>query len=113
MTNKSKGGRPSKLTPELREEIVSCIKAGSWTETVCVMAGINKSTFYDWMRRGKEATRHTKYKKFYKAVKQAEAFAEARHVANLSKAAEKHWGAAAWILERRFSERWGRTETKK
>ena len=113
MKSKNKGGRPSKLTPQLREEIVNSIKAGNWIKTTCTNVGIDKSTFYDWMKRGEKSKRYTIYKKFYEAVKQAQAFAEAVHVANISKAAETNWRAAAWILERRFSQRWGKTKTKK
>ena len=113
MTNKNKGGRPSKLTPELQEEIVNYIKMGNFIETTCVTAGINKSTFYDWMKRGNESKRHTIYKKFYEAVRQAQAWSEARDVAIISNHAETNWRAAAWKLESRFSERWGKTKTKK
>jgi transposase-like protein len=113
MSDKNKGGRPSKLTPELREEIVSLIKTGNFIEMTCAIAGINKSTFYDWMRRGKESKRHTRYKKFYNEVTQAQAWSEARDVAIISKHAETSWRAAAWKLERRFSQRWGKTKTKK
>lgn len=29
-------------------------------------------------------------------------------MALITKAAEKHWKAAAWMLERRFTEKWGK-----
>lgn len=41
---KKKVGLKSKLTPELHKEFVDLIKAGNYIETVCVIAGINKST---------------------------------------------------------------------
>lgn len=112
MSSKNKGGRPSKLTPELQEEIVISIKRGDWTETTCATVGIDKSTFYAWMKRGKKETRHTRYKKFYEEVKRAQAISEARAVAIISKAAEKYWKAGAWMLERKYPEKWGKSRTK-
>lgn len=57
-------GRPTLLTPKLREEIVGMLIAGNYIETVCVLVGINKSTFYKWLKKADESTRYTKYSKF-------------------------------------------------
>ncbi|MGB9937068.1 MAG: hypothetical protein ACPK7O_05060 [Methanobacterium sp.] len=105
---KKKMGRPSKLTKEIREEIASFLKAGCFIETACVMAGINKTTYYDWMKRGEKSSRYDKYRKFYEAVTHALSWSQARDVAIISKAAEKDWRAAAWKLERRYPEKWGK-----
>ena len=48
-----KQGRPTKLTPELREEIVELLKAGNYIKTACAVVGINKTTFYQWLKKGK------------------------------------------------------------
>lgn len=48
---------------------------------------------------------------FHNAVKQAEAEAEAAAVLQIKTAASSGtWQAAAWFLERKFKERWARTE---
>jgi transposase len=50
-----KPGRPSKLTPELQAEIILLLKAGNFVETACNNVGINKSTFYDWIKKGEKS----------------------------------------------------------
>src|SRR5665648_636178 len=105
---KKKVGRPTKLTPELRAEIVIFLKAGNFIETVCVIVGINKSTFYAWMKRGDLSTRPDKYTKFRDEVEKAQAWSEARDVAIITKHSENKWRAAAWKLEHRHSDRWGK-----
>lgn len=114
-------GRPTKLTPELQAEMVNIIRGGNYVETACAYVGLNKSTFYDWMKRGaRELDRVKKnpkarvrkdeqiYVEFSNAIKKAEAEAEARDVLTIGKAAETQWQAAAWRLERRLPKKWGR-----
>lgn len=102
-------GRPSKLTPEIQEKIVQAIRAGNYIETAAAYAGIDKTTLYDWLKRGARA-KTGKYREFSNAVEKALAEAEVRDVAIIAKAAEKHWQAAAWRLERKHWQRWGRKE---
>ncbi|WP_414469279.1 hypothetical protein [Methanobacterium sp. ACI-7] len=113
MVKKNKGGRPSKLTPEIQKDIVNLIKAGNYVDITCVIVGINKSTYYDWMKRGKESRRPNRYRTFYEEVTKAHAICEARLVAIISKAEETYWKAAAWKLERRYPEKWGKPKTEK
>ena len=114
-------GRPTKLTPELQAEMVNIIRGGNYVETACAYVGLNKTTFYDWMKRGaREMDRVKKnpkarvrkeeqvYVDFSNAIKKAEAEAEARDVLIIAKAAESQWQAAAWRLERRLPSKWGR-----
>lgn len=106
-------GRPSKLTPELQSEIVLLVKGGNYIETACAMAGISRSTYYDWMEKGKQSTGSNRFTEFRDAVEKAKAWAEARDVAIISRHAEKVWRAAAWLLERKYPKRWGRIKHKK
>lgn len=105
----SRKGRPVKLTPELIQEICRVIRAGNYIETAAAYAGISKSTLYDWLRRGKRAKSGI-YRQFSDAVQKALAESEIRDVMIIAKAAEENWQAAAWRLERKFPERWGRKE---
>ena len=115
--------RPTKLTPELQENVLKVIRSGNYIETACAYVGINKSTFYDWLKRGaREKDRVAKnprarvrkdeqpFVDFSNAVEKALAHAEIRDVAIIGKAAEENWQAAAWRLERKFPDRWGRKE---
>lgn len=102
-------GRPTKLTPELQNEICRVIRAGNYIETASAYAGISKDTLYRWLKQGKRAKRG-KYRDFSDAVEKALAESEIRDVTIIAKAAEDNWQAAAWRLERKFPDRWGRKE---
>lgn len=117
------GGRPTKLTPEVQEKICSAIRAGNYIETASAYADVAKSTLYEWLKRGqREKDRIAKnprarirkeeapYVEFSNAVEKALADAEVRDVMLIGKAAEENWQAAAWRLERKFPDRWGRRD---
>ena len=119
----SRRGRPEKLTPKLQDDIVKVIRSGNYIETACAFVGINKTTFYDWLKRGarekdrvernpraKVRKSERKYVEFSNAIEKALAHAEIRDVAIIGKAAEKEWQAAAWLLERKFPDGWGRKD---
>lgn len=122
---RNKGGRPTKLTPELQEEICKIIRAGNYIETAAAYVGISKNTIYDWMRRGAREKERLKknprakmkkseapFVEFSDSIEKALAYAEVRDVAIIGKAAETQWQAAAWRLERKFRDRWGRNDFK-
>jgi len=101
--------RPTKLTPALQEEIVRAIRGGSYPEIAAVYAGVDRSTYYRWMERGDpEGTRPADriYRVFRAAVEQAQAAAEIRLVALISRAAEHDWRAGAHLLARQHPSRW-------
>ena len=103
-------GRPTKLNPTVQQRVCDAIRSGNWMETAAAFAGIDRSTLQRWFRRGEQAPKGI-YRDFATAVQKATADAEARDVALIGKAAgEGNWQAAAWRLERRFPERWGRKD---
>jgi transposase len=110
--SKKSVGRPTKLTQELQDEIVQWLKAGNYVETVCHLVGINKSTFYDWLKQGARAKRSSnRMYQFSNAVKKAMAFSESADLALIQKASiSGTWQASAWRLERRYPQRWGRKD---
>jgi transposase len=100
--------RPTKLTPEVQEKIVTALRAGNYQETSATYAGISVPTFYGWMDRGRNEPGSI-YSEFLEAVEKAKADAEVRDVALIDRAAaDGNWQAAAWKLERKFPNRWGR-----
>lgn len=101
-------GRPTKLTPELQRTIVTAITGGNYIETAAAMAGVNKDTLYHWFRLGAKSPGI--YRVFSDAVEKALAQAETRDVLLIGRAAETQWQAAAWRLERKFPQRWGRRD---
>lgn len=104
-------GRKTKLTPETHQRIVSYVRAGNFRVTAAAAAGISPVTLRDWLRRG--ARGEEPFVQFREDVDAAEAQAEARDVALISRAAEHDWKAAAWRLERKVGRRWGRKDPSK
>ena len=116
-------GRPTKLTKELTEEIAQYLRAGNYIETTAALVGINRDSIYEWLKRGaaeqerliknpraRLRKREELYVEFSDTVKKAQAQSEAMLVGLIGKAASKNWTAAAWRLERKFPDKWGRTE---
>jgi transposase len=102
-------GRPTKLTPEVQDKIVTALRAGNYQETAATYAGISVPTFYRWMEQGATPDADVIYREFREAVEKAKADAEVRDVALIDRAAaDGNWQAAAWKLERKFPNRWGR-----
>jgi hypothetical protein len=52
---KHPGGRPSKITRKLIEEIALAVERGNYFETACAMYGISRVTKLAWLRRGRSA----------------------------------------------------------
>ena len=100
-------GRPTKLTPEIQQTIVTFMGAGSYVETAAAAAGISKVTLYNWLRRG--ADDEEPYAEFLNAVEKAAGEADLRDLKTIRQAAQDGvWQAAAWRLERRHPGQWGR-----
>lgn len=112
--------RPTKLTQELQDKIVDVIRAGNYIETAASFAGLSKNTLYDWMKRGarereridntgkKMLKKEQPFVEFSDAIEKALAEAEMRDVLRIGEASKSDWKAAAWRLERKFPQRWGK-----
>lgn len=101
--------RTTKLTPELIKEAARLVAEGNYITHVAQALGISRKTFYNWLEQGARATRGLK-REFYEAITKAEAEAVLRNVKIIQKAAETNWQAAAWWLERKYPEEWGRKD---
>lgn len=104
----SKMGRPSKVDPNLTQQIADLVRVGNYIETACQFVGVAKSTLYDWLKRG--AKGEEGYVDFSNAIQQAFAESEIRDVMNLQNASKTDWKVSAWRLERKFPSRWGRMD---
>ena len=93
--------RPTKFTPVTQERIVQAIKLGATYEDAANYGGISYETFRVWMET-KPA--------FSEAVKKAEGEAVLVWLAKIeNEASDDNWQAAAWKLERRYPQRYGKT----
>jgi transposase len=100
--------RKTKFTTEVEDRLLRALRLGCYVETAAALAGISRDTFYDWIKKGAKGV--APYAAFARKVDQAMAESEARDLAVILKAAEKNWTAAAWRLERRFPDRYGRND---
>ena len=98
----------SKLTVPLIDKIVEIVEGGMVPYRAARMCGIPTSTFFDWMRYGDERKTGL-HRKLRNDIKEAEARAEEKMLSRITVAADEGtWTAAAWVLERRWKETWGR-----
>jgi hypothetical protein len=118
------GGRPTKCTPEVTQEVVRLLRAGNYFDCACEYVGISESSGYAWLARGREALEQPGgipegeeiYVEFLEATREATRTAEARNVALIQQAAQGgaagDWRAAAWWLEKRLQSTWGEKRQK-
>ena len=102
-------GKPTKLDATVQARIVSAIEQGCDYELAAQYGGIHYDTFNRWMKRGKRELSGVCYE-FYEAIKGAEGRSAVKWLALIEKAAQGgQWQAAAWKLERRYPQKYGRT----
>ena len=101
--------RPTKFTAETVERLLNAIKVGLPYHLAADAAGISLATFNEW-QRGEIARSADKHLKAYflDELTRAKGTAALRNAAIVSKAATEDWRAAAWILERRFPQDFGK-----
>ena len=111
-----------KLTPSAINSLADAMKHGASIDVACNIAGVHRSTFFRWqeqaedlynkldagqIQRSKLKAREKHLLTFLEKV----LFASSRYELELLKEVrkgERGWQALAWILERRFRERYAR-----
>lgn len=104
-------GRPADIgNADIVQELLEAVNNGNYIETACDLAGLSKTTVYDWIKRGE--ANQTPYKAFANALKRAQARAEAAEVTKVRNAGNdpRFWAASMTYLERRHPERWARRQ---
>jgi hypothetical protein len=100
-----------RLTSELIEKLASTIMKGAYVETAVALHSISKNTFYRWLRQAKSDNPTALCQELSHAVEKAMAEAELRDMEVIDQAAQSgQWQAAAWRLERKHPDRWGRRD---
>lgn len=98
----AKRGRPTKYTPETVKRIIEAIKLGLAYVDAANYGGISFETFNEWRKA---------FPEFSEAIEQASGQAVMACMARIQKSAnEGKWQASAWILERRYPNRYGRSK---
>src|SRR3989344_4007937 len=97
--------RTSKYTPELVEQIIRLIEAGTYAVEACMVGGIREETYYKWLRTKPELS---------ESIKKARAKAISVRLMRIDKAGrDGYWQADAWWLERVARDRFGRNPPPK
>ena len=101
---------PYKLLDEqITERLLQAIKLGAFTEHACHYAGITSATFRKWRQNAMDGIEP--YKSIWEEVNLAESEAIVRRIARIEKAgADGNWQADAWVLERKYPDKFGRRE---
>ncbi len=107
--------QPRLLTPEVQDVIFEAIEAGAKLEIAAKAAGIGARTLDGWLHHGRIELRDSPDMEspcgdFVRAVTVASATFEIDCLAMIQDAAPKNWTAAAWLLERKFPERYAKVD---
>jgi hypothetical protein len=97
-----KPGRPTKLTPELVDELLRYIRMGVSIKSACDAAGINEATYRRWVVGSKE---------FCAEATRARSKGKIALIAKIL--SDKDWRSCAWYLSRAFPEEFARTEDRR
>jgi hypothetical protein len=98
---KHPGGRPTKRTPEITEQICEAISYGLTDEEVAAMVGIDDSTLTCWK----------KIPEFSGAIKKAVALRKLDRLKRIEKG-EPGWQGTAWAMERLYPKEFSRPEVQ-
>lgn len=103
-------GRPPKLTAEMIEQICDLLIEGSTIARSAVITGVSESTIYRWLAIGKSEGAEPIYVELVTRVGEAIESSEFELLQRMRIAGSKpdHWRATAWMLERRFPEKYGK-----
>ena len=105
--------RPTKLTDEVQQKIGDGVSLGLTHALAASAAGVTYQTFNQWMKLGRDST-SGKYFEFYKHIEQLNAEGALKILQKLNDAARAgNCQICMFILERRFSEDFGRRIYKK
>ena len=101
---------PRKLTRVVCDKICEGVLKGNYITTVCKSVGIHPQTYYSWKKKGEQGLEP--YKEFYERVTECEAQAEMDilNVIYTNAIDQGNWLSSAWILERKYPNRFGKRE---
>jgi transposase-like protein len=90
------------------KEIGKYIKLGMTMTDSARAAGVNPRTLYSWLDKAKAGK--PGYEEVADLLEHDRAVGQAALAQRIAKASDSDWRAAAWILERRHTETWGRAD---
>ena len=103
------------LTPEIQKTVCEAIKHGATLEIAARAAGIGARTLDEWLKHGRDELQADPDASgpcaiFVSEVMIAAAKSEQELIEIIRKEAPKTWQAAAWLLERKFPQRYAKVD---
>ncbi|MCX6344966.1 MAG: hypothetical protein NT018_07810 [Armatimonadetes bacterium] len=119
--NSCQSRRHTKCTPELTKQFCRYLREIATIERACQLCGIDRKSYYTWMKRGEIESARTEaatmhrwadqveepFLDFYASIKYTSAWVEFELVSRVGELAPR------WILEHRWPERWGHRAVRK
>lgn len=102
-------GRPSSFTAAKARRIVEAIRRGLPYKLAASAGGVSYNTFVRWRNEGTRPKAPRQLREFRDQVRTAESEAARRFLGLIEAAAERNWQAAAWMLERRYPDLFGKS----
>ena len=107
--------QPRLLTPAVQKTICKAIETGAKLEIAARAAGIGARTLDEWLKHGRDELQADPDASgpcaaFVSKVMIASAKNEQELIGIIRKEAPKTWQAAAWLLERKFPQRYARVD---
>ena len=93
------------LTKDVADDLRNKILRGLKEEQACELVGVSYSTYSQWL------TKYPQFKEFIRRVKAQVEFDALEHVQDAMSGGT--WSAAAWFLERKFPQRYGKRDVLK
>jgi hypothetical protein len=101
-------GRPSKLTPERRDDLTLMLAHGVPVGVAARSVDVSPRSVRRWLNEGDLRGRVAELRAARRVeTDDSAARLEARLAVLILKASEHDWRASAWWLERRYPEHWG------
>lgn len=97
-------GRTEKLTQDGIHTAIKYCRAGLPDYQIAAILGVTRETYSRWINHPKTENQ----RQLAHALKKADAEREANLVSRIMRASDDTWQAAAWLLERKYPERYAR-----
>ena len=95
-----------------QERLLQAVRKGLTIDDACAYAGIVKQTYYNWLNKDVESIKddeeRKKFVQFLQDIKKAQSECQMYCLDFIMK--DKSWQSKAWLLERRFPDRWAKKD---
>ena len=105
-------GRKIKLEDDIQQRLILAIERGLTIADACEYSGISEKTYYNWLNKDttqiKNDEERKKFVQFLQDIKKAQSECQMYCLDFIMK--DKSWQSKAWLLERRFPDRWAKKD---